>query len=80
MLPHKRTFFAEKAVDRSLIDYAAVVKGGLQLALGGVAVKALEVDYGRMDEDGLLFDDAQPFEALLPCCADIARRANNAAG
>ena len=31
-----------------------------------------------MGEDGLLFDHAEPFEALIARCADIAARANRA--
>lgn len=77
---HKAMFFAEKAADRSPIDYALAVNGGLQLAPGGEASKALEEDYGRMVEDGLLLEDAEPFEVLMARCADIAARANRAAG
>lgn len=77
---HKAMFFAEKASDRSPIDYALAVNGGLQLAPGGEASKALEEDYGRMVEDGLLLKDAEPFEVLMARCADIAARANRAAG
>jgi hypothetical protein len=76
---HKGMFFAEKAADRSPIDYVAAVNGGLQLVPGGDAAKALQEDYGRMVEDGLLLDDAEPFEALMARCADIAARANRAA-
>lgn len=76
---HKGMFFAEKAADRSPIDYVAAVNGGLQLVPGGDAAKALREDYGRMVEDGLLLDDAEPFEALMARCADIAARANRAA-
>ena len=32
-----------------------------------------------MVEDGLLFDDAEPFDALMARCADITARANGAA-
>jgi hypothetical protein len=32
-----------------------------------------------MVEDGLLFDDAEPFEVLMARCADIAEHANSAA-
>ena len=46
---------------------------------GGDAAKALEEDYGRMVEDGLLLEDAEPFEELMTRCADIAARANRAA-
>ncbi len=75
---HKGMFFAEKAADRSPIDYVAAVNGGLQLVPGGDASKALQEDYGRMVEDGLLLDDAEPFEALMARCGDIAARANRA--
>lgn len=68
-------FFAEKTADHTPIDYGAAVNGGLQLPVGD-GVKALEEDYVRMVEDGLLFDDAEPFEALMARCADIASRAN----
>ena len=39
---------------------------------------ALAMDYARMVEDGLLLEDAEPFEALIERCADIAERANHA--
>jgi hypothetical protein len=76
---HKTTFFAEKASDRTLIDYTAAVNGGLRLVPAGDGLKALEEDYVRMVDDGLLLEDAEPFEALMARCADIATRANNAA-
>ncbi|ARP80107.1 hypothetical protein CAL12_04215 [Bordetella genomosp. 8] len=75
---HKGMFFAEKAADRASIDYAAAVNGGLHLVPGGMAFKALQDDYARMVEDGLLLDDAEPFEELMGRCADIAVRANRA--
>jgi hypothetical protein len=55
------------------------VNGGLQLVPGGDAAKALEEDYGRMVEDGLLLEDAETFEVLMARSADVARRANEAA-
>jgi hypothetical protein len=76
---HTSMFFAEKAADRTPIDYAAAVDGNLQLVPVGDVAKALAQDYARMVEDGLLLDDAEPFEALMAQCADIARRANGAA-
>ena len=75
---HKNMFFAEKAADRSPIDYAAAVGGGLRLVPAGEALKILEEDYARMVEDGLLLEDTEPFEALMARCADIAARANRA--
>lgn len=32
----------------------------------------LEEDYARMVDDGLLLEDAEPFDALMARCADIA--------
>jgi hypothetical protein len=75
---HKGMFFAEKAADRSPIDYAAAVSGGLRLVPAGDSLKALKEDYARMVEDGLLLEDAEPFETLMERCADIAARANRA--
>lgn len=74
---HKGMFFAEKAADHTPIDYAAAVNGGLQLVPAGDGAKALEEDYARMVEDGLLLEDAEPFEALMASCDEIAARANN---
>ena len=76
---HKTMFFAEKAADRAQIDYRVAVNGGLQLVPLGDGAKALEEDYARMVEDGLLFDDAEPFDALMARCADITARANKGA-
>lgn len=39
---HKAMFFAEKASDRTPINYAAAVNGGLRLRPAGVGLKALE--------------------------------------
>lgn len=76
---HKGMFFPEKAADRSPIDYAAAVNGGLHLVPGDNASKALESDYQHMVEGGLLLEDSEPFEALLVKCTDIAARVNRAA-
>ena len=77
---HKAMFFAEKAADRSPIDYASAVNGGLQLVPAGDGAKAVAEDYARMIDDGLLLDEAEPFETLMERCADITARANSAAG
>jgi hypothetical protein len=42
-------------------------------------LRALDEDYTRMVEDGLLLQDAESFEALMALCADIAARANREA-
>ena len=75
---HKTMFFVEKTADRTPIDYGAAVNGGLQLVPVDDSARALADDYARMVEDGLLFDDAEPFEVLMAHCADITARANGA--
>jgi hypothetical protein len=75
---HKGMFFAERAADRSTVDYAAAVNGGLQLVPAGSGANALAEDYARMIEDGLLLEDAEPFDELMARCADVAARANAA--
>jgi nucleotidyltransferase AbiEii toxin of type IV toxin-antitoxin system len=77
---HKSMFFAEKAADGTAIDYEAAVNGKLHLVPGGNALEALEDDYRRMVDDGLLLEDAEPFETLMVQCAELAKRANGAAG
>ncbi len=76
---YKSMFFSEKAADRTTIDYAAVNGGSLQLTLAGEASKALEKDYARMVGDGLLVDDAEPFEALM-ARGDVGAARVNCAG
>lgn len=75
---HKLMFFAEKNAG-SQIDYEAAVNGHLQLTPVGAGQKALQEDYARMVDDGLLLDDAETFDALLERCAAICRTANSAA-
>ncbi|MDE1996903.1 MAG: nucleotidyl transferase AbiEii/AbiGii toxin family protein [Rhizobiaceae bacterium] len=74
---HKSMFFAEKAADRTPIDYDAAVGGGLQLTPSGEGRAALEQDYARMLEDGLLLDKAETFDELLARCANIRDKANS---
>lgn len=73
---HKTMFFPEKAADRSNIDYARAVGGGLRLAPEAAARNALADDYARMIDDGLLLEEAESFDALMERCRHIAERAN----
>lgn len=73
---HKSIFFAESTPDGAHIDYRAAVKGTLTLAPAGEAREALAEDYQRMVEDGLLLDDAEPFDVLLDRCQALADRVN----
>ncbi|MBB4577551.1 nucleotidyl transferase AbiEii/AbiGii toxin family protein [Rhizobium lentis] len=75
---HKSMFFAEKAADRSPIDYTAAVNGNLVLTPSGEGLRALGEDYARMVDDGLLLGDSEPFEHLIQRCAQIQARANKA--
>ena len=68
--------FAEKAPDGLTIDYGIAVNGKLQFVPVGDARVALAADCNRMIDDGLLLEDAEPFEPFLTRCADIAERAN----
>ena len=73
---HKSVFFAEKNRRGDVIDYHAAVSGGLQLVPGDDALAKLAADYQHMVDDGLLLDDAEPFEALLDRCRAIQQKAN----
>lgn len=77
---HKSIFFAESTADGTPIDYQAAVSGALTLVPDGKARTTLAEDYQRMVEDGLLMDDAEPFDELLEHCRDLAERTNAAAG
>lgn len=74
---HKAAFFREKNAGGQWIDYGAAVSGELRLVPDSFARNALERDYERMISDGMLLDDAEPFDRLIERCADIEVRANN---
>lgn len=73
---HKSMFFAEKAADRSQIDYLAAVTGRLRLVPEGESRITLAEDYARMVEDGLLLDQPEDFDALMNRCRRIQEQAN----
>ena len=75
---HKAAFFREKDAGGQWIDYEAAVSGGLQLVPDGFARNALQEDYEKMISDGMLFDDAEPFDLLINRCADLEATANDA--
>ena len=76
---HKSWFFPEKDPDRQTIDYRAAVAGGLRLVPKGTSREALSDDYARMVEDGLLLDEAEPFDELMARVDNLEARANAAA-
>lgn len=73
---HKGIFFPELTPAGTPIDYLAAVTGGLTLAPAGEARDVLASDYEHMVEDGLLLDDAEPFESLLERCQALAEKVN----
>jgi hypothetical protein len=72
----KGKFFREKDRDGNWIDYTAAVSGSLQLVPEAETLQTLEADYKKMADDGILLDDAEPFDDLMKRCADLERRAN----
>lgn len=75
---HKGMFFAEKTADGATIDYEVAVNGSLRLVPTGGALATLAKDYGQMIDDGLLLEEAEPFDELIERCARIAERVNQA--
>jgi hypothetical protein len=75
----KSRFFRAKDSEGNPIDYAKAVSGGLKLVPDTEALKALEADYKKMADGGILLDDAEPFAKLIERCADLERRANGGA-
>jgi hypothetical protein len=75
---HKSWFFVEKDAGGAEIDYRAAVGGNLQIVPTGAARDALDEDYGKMTEDGIL-QSAPTFDELMTACLDIEARANGVA-
>ena len=73
---HKSVFFAEKNTQGDVIDYHLAVSGGLQLVPDDGVLAKLATDYQHMVDDGLLLDDAEPFESLLERCKTIQQKTN----
>jgi hypothetical protein len=71
--------FAESMPDGAPVDYRAAITGALDPAPSGDARKTLAEDCQRIAEDGLLLDDAEPFDVLLQRCQALALKANAAA-
>lgn len=74
---HKSSFFIEKDSAGNRIDYIAAVCGGLCLVPEEQAKEALRTDYKRMVDDGLLMEDAEPFDHLIEACGKIQVKANS---
>ena len=75
---HKAAYFREKDAAGAWIDYERAVSGELKLVPHGTARDALEQDYRKMVDDGMLLEDAEPFCVLIERCSDLEARANAA--
>ena len=73
----KARFIRTKDSAGNPIDYDKAVSGNLKLVPDGEALVALEADYKKMTDDGILLGDVEPFSKLVERCADIEKRANS---
>lgn len=73
---HKGAFFMEKDSAGNRVNYGAAVRGALRLVPEREAEAALRVDYQHMIDDGLLMDEAAPFDHLIDACRAIQEKAN----
>lgn len=76
---HKAAFFVEKDDAGQVIDYEQAVGGNLRLVPLDGDLLRLRDDYQKMVNDGLLMDEAVPFEEVMRRCRAIEARANEAA-
>lgn len=77
---HKSFFFAEKASDGTEISYQSAVHGQLTIVPQGESRAALQADYAKMVEDGILLAQIISFDELMLRCQDLENVANQAAG
>lgn len=77
---HKSYFFSEKDAAGNVIDYFPAAAGQLHIVPEGAAREALAADYANMLADEVMVGNALPFDQLMQACAEIAARANTAAG
>lgn len=77
---HKSYFFVEKDSAGVVIDYFPAASGGLQIVPEGAAREALAADYANMLADQIMVGNPLPFDELMQACAEVAVRANAAAG
>jgi len=73
---HKQHFFRENDKTGTVIDYADAVSGSLCLVPSGEPLEALDQDYQRMIDAGLLRTDAIGFGELMARLGDLQSRAN----
>lgn len=74
---HKSFFFIEKDINGNKIDYMEAVSNALCIVPQDHALKALEDDYKKMIEDGVLVSKAIPFDELMKLCLQIQDHINN---
>jgi len=74
---HKNAFFPEKDMDRQKIDYLAAVRGEIQLVPIGEEHDSLAADYATMVDEGVLFDEAPSFDAIMSKCKQLESAVND---
>lgn len=77
VVEHKSKFFSGKGLDGGVIDYHAAINGGVQLVPDGKALTTLAGGHSYMQDDGLLLDEVEPFEALMARCLAILTKVNS---
>lgn len=73
---HKQHFFRETDSAGTVIDYHQAVAGSLSLVPTGKPLVALEEDYSKMVDAGLLQSAATPFSELINRLSKLQARAN----
>lgn len=73
---HKQHFFRENDKDGKVINYTEAVSGSLCLVPSDQPLEALEQDYQKMIDAGLLRSDAIGFGELMERLSDLQSRAN----
>ena len=74
---HKSWFFREKDAGDNNVDYRAAVIGSLKIVPEGAARKALEDDYAKMIEGGMMAGECLPFEDLMSACELLQQQLND---
>ena len=73
---YKSYFFRMRDAGGEMIDYIPSIEGSLRLVPTGGSRRALQDDYGRMVEAGLLEAAAASFDEIMNRCGDLEERAN----
>lgn len=76
VVQHKSWFFREKYEHGKEIDYKQAISGKLKIVPDDLSRQALENDYAKMIEDGILVGTALSFAELMHTCLEIEIQIN----